>query len=373
MSNIEEIFMPKLRTLLAPEHTGKWRYVPRPGGAYRPTMFFYDKKGREIAKALFKSYEQGRKAWQGSEPDLILLDEEPPIDIWKEIVARTRTGGKIRITATPFGYGLIATLLDEIEDGNDIIQEVQAHVNDNLYIDENERNVLIREFGQEVNRIDGSIYIPEGMIFQTPLDRLLITEFKKENYQSDSEDPDVWQLWEGIDLGGTDAFACLFAMYNPAVDMLVFVDEWYQSGADIKIHSAGIRAIESNYGPVHHRKFDNNNKVAVREFWKRGIVGSEVKKGSGSVEAGILLMRGRINAGNLKIVRGKCPNLEDEYKKWRYSTRMDGKPAPKQKDHAIHGARYLTENVRPKKIQRKKKLGPRIRRRGNRSILGRMA
>src|SRR5690606_31591156 len=49
-----------------------------------------------------KSYEQGRKAWQGTEIPWIWLDEEPPADIYGECIMRGRTvDGHIALTFTP--------------------------------------------------------------------------------------------------------------------------------------------------------------------------------------------------------------------------------------------------------------------------------
>ena len=49
-----------------------------------------------------KSYQQGRGAFEGTEQDVIWLDEEPPIDIYGECLIRTATtGGMVAITFTP--------------------------------------------------------------------------------------------------------------------------------------------------------------------------------------------------------------------------------------------------------------------------------
>lgn len=50
----------------------------------------------------FRSYDQGRKAWQGTERDVVWFDEEPPMDIYVEGLTRTlTTGGMILATFTP--------------------------------------------------------------------------------------------------------------------------------------------------------------------------------------------------------------------------------------------------------------------------------
>lgn len=50
----------------------------------------------------FRSYDQGRKAWQGTERDVVWFDEEPPMDVYVEGLTRTlTTGGMILATFTP--------------------------------------------------------------------------------------------------------------------------------------------------------------------------------------------------------------------------------------------------------------------------------
>jgi len=49
-----------------------------------------------------KSYQQGRGAFEGTEQDVIWLDEEPPLDVYGECLIRTATTqGMIYITFTP--------------------------------------------------------------------------------------------------------------------------------------------------------------------------------------------------------------------------------------------------------------------------------
>lgn len=50
----------------------------------------------------FLSYDQKRRAFQGTSKDIILLDEEPPNDVYSECVMRTMTtDGMVLVTATP--------------------------------------------------------------------------------------------------------------------------------------------------------------------------------------------------------------------------------------------------------------------------------
>ena len=364
MTTVEEIIMSKMYEWLPPERLGLWKFQTRP----RPVLTLFNANGHTICRILLKSYEQGRKAFQGDEPDLIILDEEPPQDIWTEILARTRAGGLIRITATPFGYGLIADLLEQAVD-DDQIKDIQVPLMDNIYLEKEEKERLIKQFGREINRIDGSIYVAEGLIYQTNWKSIEIDVFDRKMYEDPEEDV-VWQFWELIDLGGTDEFAALFIWFNPHNNVAVVVDEYYASGGDITVHKNAIKAIENSHeAAVIKRVYDNNNKVAFHEFAKAGLPGNEVKKGKGSVEAGILLTRQRLAAGELKVVKGVAPNLEKEYNTYRYSKNGDGKPARGQKDHAVTALRYFCFTAR-KKFKKKKQRYERSARAGTSRILG---
>lgn len=49
-----------------------------------------------------KSFDQGRKTFQGTSRHVVLLDEEPPYDVYSECLVRTMTvDGMVMVTATP--------------------------------------------------------------------------------------------------------------------------------------------------------------------------------------------------------------------------------------------------------------------------------
>lgn len=69
---------------------------------------------------VFKSYDQGRKSFQGTKPDVILLDEEPPQDVYTECVLRTMTNnGMIIMTFTPL-MGMTELIYTYLEPGKEL-------------------------------------------------------------------------------------------------------------------------------------------------------------------------------------------------------------------------------------------------------------
>jgi phage terminase large subunit-like protein len=71
----------------------------------------------------FKSYEQGRKAFQGTSQDFIWLDEECPIEIYTECLLRTlTTDGLVWLTFTPL-MGLTELVLEFLPGGRPEVNE----------------------------------------------------------------------------------------------------------------------------------------------------------------------------------------------------------------------------------------------------------
>jgi phage terminase large subunit-like protein len=64
-----------------------------------------------ISQCVLKSYDQKRISFQGTEQDVIWLDEEPPLDVYTECLMRTMTNdGMVMLTFTPL-QGMSETVL----------------------------------------------------------------------------------------------------------------------------------------------------------------------------------------------------------------------------------------------------------------------
>ena len=64
-----------------------------------------------------KSYQQGRKSFEGTEKDLIWMDEEPPLDVYAEALVRTMTtNGLVLLTFTPL-EGMSEVVLSFLDGG----------------------------------------------------------------------------------------------------------------------------------------------------------------------------------------------------------------------------------------------------------------
>jgi phage terminase large subunit-like protein len=66
----------------------------------------------------FKSYDQGRRKFQGTAKHLVWLDEEPPLDVYQECLTRLMTtDGLMLCTFTPLeGMTEVATMFDLVRE-----------------------------------------------------------------------------------------------------------------------------------------------------------------------------------------------------------------------------------------------------------------
>jgi phage terminase large subunit-like protein len=67
--------------------------------------------------AAFKSYDQGRRRWQGETLDWVWFDEEPPPEIYTEGLTRTnRSFGVVWLTFTPLegASGVVNAFIDDV-------------------------------------------------------------------------------------------------------------------------------------------------------------------------------------------------------------------------------------------------------------------
>ncbi len=88
-----------------------------PGRADSIDTIYVKHRGGGVSECGLKSYEQGSISFQGTEKDVIWLDEEPPLDVYTECLMRTMTNnGMVMCTFTPL-LGLSDVVLMYLPDG----------------------------------------------------------------------------------------------------------------------------------------------------------------------------------------------------------------------------------------------------------------
>jgi phage terminase large subunit-like protein len=192
-----------------------------------------------------KSYEAGRESFQGAEVHIILLDEEPPEDIWTECKMRGLTCKGLIILAMTAVNGITWVyhrLWRPAMMGDGAKFSVSCFSFDtdkNPYIPDEEK-ARIREglTQEEIDvRIKGKFLHKSGLVY---------TAFIREKHVI--EDKEITPLmtralhfYEGADPGQRVAFAVIFAYMDPAGNVVVY-DEHYVKGMPLGFHKEQINS-----------------------------------------------------------------------------------------------------------------------------------
>jgi phage terminase large subunit-like protein len=167
----------------------------------------------------FRSYQSGRVAFQGVTLDLIIFDEEPPLDVYSEGVTRiTATDGRALMVYTPMGGPGEVTRRFTQEDSPDraivkmSLYDVANSPNGHLTLEQVEiikRNCLPHELR---TRVYGEDMQGEGSVF--PIDEETITEPPIVNV------PVHWHKIWGIDFGINHPFAAVLLLFDADADIV---------------------------------------------------------------------------------------------------------------------------------------------------------
>jgi len=317
-TNNEQVRAGPQRILLG--DPGQWGTgtVPRSALAKKPTMargmsdlvdsFLVRHVTGGFSFCQFKAYEQGRKAFQTMTLDGIWLDEECPIDIYTECLARiSATGGVIYSTMTPLlGLSELVTHFYPTPDTKDR-GLVTMDISEALHYDEDDRAQIIAAYPEHERdaRSRGLPMLGEGKIFTVPQSTLEIESFQI---------PTHWLRARAVDFGyGDHPFAAVEVAYDRESDLLILVNCYKEKQMVPAIHASSLKAwdgerhMESGI-PVFwphdgHRDWGDSGPVAEvyrKEGLKMWREHSTFKEGGYSPEAGVHILLSRMQTGRFK-------------------------------------------------------------------------
>jgi phage terminase large subunit-like protein len=167
----------------------------------------------------FRSYQAGREAFQGVTLDLIVFDEEPPLDVYAEGITRiTATNGRALMVYTPMGGPGEVTrrFTQEASPDRAIVKmslyDIANSPGGHLTLEQVEaikRNSLPHEMR---TRVYGEDMQGEGSVF--PIDEESIIEPPIVNVP-----PHWFKIW-GIDFGINHPFAAVLLLYDSDADLV---------------------------------------------------------------------------------------------------------------------------------------------------------
>jgi phage terminase large subunit-like protein len=291
----------------------------------------------KASRLLFKSYDQGRKSWQGTKPDLIWCDEEPPMDVWTEIQMRLMAtapgelGGIAYLTFTPIeGWTeVVSSFLKRGGDGKLDTKSVTycdwGQV-PHLSKSEIERMLATLPPYQLEARSKGIPSIGEGAIY--PVSESLI---KCEPF----EVPRHWPRAFGLDVGW-NMTAAIWRAHDRDTDTIYLYDEHRAEKAPPLIHAEAIKSrgewIRGVIDPASFGRGQADGEQLI-EIYRR--LGLDLSPANNRVEPGLQEMYQRMSLGKLKVVS----TLRGWWSEFPMYRRKNGLVV-KQNDHSLDASRY---------------------------------
>jgi phage terminase large subunit-like protein len=303
----------------------------------------------KTSKLTLKTYEQGRRSFEGAAKDLIWCDEEPPIDVYTEMMYRLLTTKGIAFTTfTPLlGRSEVVNSFYELTDeerfrkSKCVIQAGWAHV---PHLDDERKQKLIANTPayQIKARTEGEPSLGKGAIYPFPEDQVAIDPF---------EIPKFWPRAYGLDVGW-ERTACIWGAMDPETLTVVLYDEYYEPG-----------------GP-HNAPRNHSEEIRRRGTWIPGVVdpasayhqlqpfdsiGLDLSHADNNVEAGILAVFELFATGRLRAFKS-LTNFFSEFRKYQRTETYPNKPL-KRDDHLCDALRYLIISGRARMITEPKPKG----------------
>tara|TARA_Y100000310_G_scaffold312663_1_gene360196 strand:+ start:1739 stop:3190 length:1452 start_codon:yes stop_codon:yes gene_type:complete len=305
----------------------------------------------DTSRVTLKTYDQGRKRWQGETLDFLWFDEEPPLDIYSEGRTRTTaTDGITYMTFTPL-LGMtevVRRLINEQPDGSAVIQMT---IYDADHYSDAQRQYIV-EMHPEHEREARTMGVPalgSGRVF--PVEEIYI---KEEGFQI----PGYWTRGVGMDIGYDHPTAAVWGAFDADTDTLHIYDAYRVKEETPAVHSAAILA-RGDWIPVfwpHDAlKHDTGGscKQIAQQYRDLGVhmfrahathsPAKMEKEGTGGfgTEAGIQRLIDRMRTGRLKV----SDHLYDWFEEYRIYHRKDGKVV-KMNDDLMSATRILEMMIR---------------------------
>ena len=284
----------------------------------------------------FKSYDQRRISFQGTEQDVILLDEEPPMDIYTECLLRTMTNdGILMLTFTPL-TGLSEVVLAFLPGG-----EIKEHAEGSKFVvmatwdDVPHLNDAVKKelwdsippFQRDA-RSKGVPQLGSGAIYPVPESDIVVDDF---------EIPAHWRRGYGMDVGWNRT-ANVWGAVDPDTDVVYLYSEHYRGQAEPVIHAEAIRGrgdwIPGVIDPASRGRGQRDGEQLLQQYVDLGL---RLDAAVNAREAGLYNVWQRLSAGKLKVFKS-LGNWRSEFRLYR---RDEKGAVVKENDHLMDATRYF--------------------------------
>lgn len=313
--------------------------VARGGGSVADSVetIYVKHKTGGISALVLKSYDQRRESFQGTEQDIILLDEEPPEDIYTECLLRTMTNnGMLMLTFTPLrGMSEVVLaflpggeLVENLQDSSKFV--VMATWDDVPHLDDAVKKELwdsIPPFQRDA-RSKGVPQLGAGAIYPVPESDIVVPDFPI---------PDHWPRSYALDVGWNRT-AAIWGAKDPETKIVYLYSEHYRGQAEPVIHAHSIKSrgdwIPGVIDPAARGRGQKDGAQLLEQYQDLGL---DLTPAVNAVESGLYDVWMRMSGGKLKVF-SSLSNWRSEFRLYR----RDEKGAiVKKDDHLMDATRYL--------------------------------
>ena len=276
-----------------------------------------------ISTIQFKSYEQGRKKFQGRTLDFIWWDEEPAQDIYIEGNARwSATGGMSFMTFTPL-EGLSTVVLHFLESTEERCAFLKFRVDECPHMTPEKIADIKAKYPPHTweARLNGEPFMGSGRVFRTETSLI--------QFPVRQTVPAYWALLWGIDFGINHPFAAVLGAWDRDSDILYLLATYKASDMLPIVHAEAIRRIGAAV-PVAwphdgHQRDKGSGEALSKQYKDLGLKmlpsHARYPDGNYSPEAVVQEMQQRLADGRLRVRE----DLEDWFNEYRMYHRKDGK------------------------------------------------
>lgn len=280
----------------------------------------------------FKAYEQGRKAFQGTEKHVIVLDEEPPLDVYLECLMRGRVvNGIILTTFTPLSghTDVVGKFLDWRAENAKGASKVMVTCgwDDVPHLDDEWKRTTeaaTPAYLREARKLG----IPSagiGKIYPVEESEFVIKPIAI---------PSHWRRCFGFDGGWHNTAAVWFA-YDKDEDVAYIYSEYKRGEQPIDVHAIALLARGAwipGAGDAASRE-GHSNDTTLDLYTARGV---KLRLADKSLDKGIQAVMSRLSTGKLKVFN-TCQKWLDEYRMYAYDEKQR---VVKRNDHLMDATRF---------------------------------
>lgn len=312
--------------------------IVRGGGSVADSvdMIYVKHKSGGVSQLTLKSYDQRREAFQGTEQDVILLDEEPPEDIYTECLLRTMTNnGMLMLTFTPLmgmSHVVLAFLpggeLQEKQDGSKFV--VMATWDDVPHLNDDVKKELwesIPPFQRDA-RSKGIPQLGSGAIYPVPESDIVVPDFPI---------PDHWPRVYGMDVGWNRT-AVVWGAVDRDTQTVYLHSEHYRGQAEPVVHAESIKSrgewIPGVIDPASRGRGQKDGDQLLDQYQQLGL---DIVTAVNAREAGIYSVWQRLSGGKLKVFES-LGSWRSEFRLYRRDEKGN---IIKENDHLMDATRYL--------------------------------